>query len=213
MRNIKLIALGTAGLGLVAAGYGLAPAPSETAQPVAAANYTPPVREWVIPAGTTLHVRLNETLGTAISRAGQRFNATLTEPLLAGGRTVVPRGAQVRGIVREAVPSRRLKGQAVLMLALESVNVDGHAVPLHTTSHTSRSGGHTKRNSWLIGGGAGGGALIGALAGGGAGAAIGAGSGAVAGLTGALVTGRKQIRLPAETVVGFRLVRPVLVRG
>ena len=99
------------------------------------------------------------------------------------------------------------------MLALENVDVAGRKLTLHTASNTRISGGHKKRNSWWTGGGAGTGALIGALAGGGAGAAIGAGSGAAAGIAGAAVTGRKQVHLPAETVLGFRLQQPVRVRG
>jgi hypothetical protein len=57
----------------------------------------------------------------------------------------------------------------------------------------------------LIGGGSGLGALIGGLAGGGRGALIGAGAGAGAGAAGAAFTGKKQVSIPAETVLTFRL--------
>ena len=71
---------------------------------------------------------------------------------------------------------------------------------------------HKKRNLALIGGGSGGGALIGALAGGGTGALIGAGAGAAAGAAGAYATGKKDIYLPAETLLTFRLDAPVKIK-
>jgi hypothetical protein len=43
------------------------------------------------------------------------------------------------------------------------------------------------------------------------GAAVGAGAGAVAGTVGAAVTGKKQVVIPAETVVRFTLGAPVRV--
>jgi hypothetical protein len=54
--------------------------------------------------------------------------------------------------------------------------------------------------------------LIGALAGGGKGAAIGAAAGAGAGTAGAAFTGNKNIVLPAETLVNFRLLQPLEVK-
>ncbi len=218
----KSILIGVAAVILVA-GYGLGRARASGVGPATPASTSPvqtrpgpapAVRPAVvIPKGTMLHVRLNEALGTATSRPGERFDATLTEPLLANGVTVAPRGTQVSGLVREAMPSGRLKGRAVLMLALESIEMNGRRIPIQTRAFTETSGRHRKRNSWWLGGGAGTGALIGGLAGGGAGLAIGAGSGAAVGLTGALLTGRKQVRLPAEAVVGFRLEQPVTIHG
>lgn len=158
-----------------------------------------------VQSGAALQVRLNRSLSTAQNRAGDRFTATLVEPVQVEGITVFPKGSQVTGMVAESAPSGRFKGRAHLMLALESIYVDGRAVPL-STSVKSRSGQrHRKRNSLWIGGGTGTGALIGGLAGGPVGMAIGAGSGAAAGLAGALVTGRKQVRIPAETLLTFRL--------
>ena len=166
----------------------------------------------VVGAGAIVRVRLNESVGTQRDRPGDRFDATLESPLIAGGQVAVPRGAQVYGIVREARPSGRLKGRAVLMLALESVQANGRRVPIRTASQTRVSARHRKRNLLLTGGGAGLGASIGAIAGGGVGAAIGAGAGAAAGLTTAVITGRKQVRIPAETVLTFRLERPLTIQ-
>ena len=72
--------------------------------------------------------------------------------------------------------------------------------------------GKGKRTAVLAGGGAGLGALIGGLAGGGKGAAIGALAGGGAGAGGAAFTGNKDIVLPAESALSFKLEQPIEVR-
>jgi hypothetical protein len=72
--------------------------------------------------------------------------------------------------------------------------------------------GKGKRTATLIGGGAGGGALIGGLAGGGKGALIGAALGAGAGTAGSAYTGEKEIVLPAESALSFKLTEPVTIK-
>lgn len=165
-----------------------------------------------LPAGTIVHVRLNSALGTSTNHPGDRFEASLDEPLMVDGKTVAQKGAAVSGLVREAQPSGRLKGRAVMILALESVDANGHRLSLTTNSQTWQSGAHKKRNLGCLGGGAGSGALIGGLAGGPVGLGIGAGAGAAAGFTGAALTGRRQVRLPAETLVNFRLGHAVTIQ-
>jgi len=173
-------------------------------------NAQPPAA--VLDSGTRMHVRLNETIDTRRNRAGDRFTATLDEPLVSGDRVVAPKGTLLRGHVTEAMPSGRFKGRAVLALSLDSLELRGHTYQLHSTaSRTSR--GHKKRNWLWIGGGSGGGALIGAAAAGGPAALIGAGAGAAAGTVGAAITGKRQIRLPVESRVTFVLRRDLHVGG
>jgi hypothetical protein len=162
-----------------------------------------------VQSGAVLQVRLNRSLSTAQNRAGDRFTATLVEPVEVGGRTVFHKGSQVTGLVEEAAPSGRFKGRAHLMLALDSIQVDGRPLALSTSVKTRSGQRHRKHNALWIGGGSGTGALIGGLAGGPVGLVVGATSGAAAGLAGALVTGRKQVSLPAETLLTFRLRAPV----
>lgn len=177
------------------------PAVREPAQPPA--QQTQP--EITIPTGTTIRVRLNETLDTRRNRSGDRFTASLVAPVQEGGRVLVPKGTVFTGHVTISAPSGRMKGRAVMGLTLDSFEVNGARYPV-VTSKTSRvSAAHKKRNLVLIGGGSGLGALIGGLAGGGKGAAIGAGAGAAAGTAGAAATGKEQVAVPAETLLTFKL--------
>jgi hypothetical protein len=166
----------------------------------------------VIPAGTVLTVRLGETLGSKSSSAGQGFSATLAEPLMINGKEVAPRGASASGTVVDAQPLGKFKGGARLDLRLTSITLNNQQVAVNTSIVDRQVKGKGKRSAVMIGGGAGLGALIGGLAGGGKGAAIGAGAGAAAGTGGTYFTGNKEIVLPAETALSFKLKEAVEVK-
>jgi len=151
-------------------------------------------------------------LGSKLSANGDQFNATVARPVEVDGKVVVPAGTEALGKVVEAVPQGRFKGAAVLRLVLQSVTVKGEAYDVKTSSVSRYLKGKGKRTATLIGGGAGGGALIGGLAGGGKGALIGAALGAGAGTAGAAYTGEKEIVLPAESTLSFKLTQPVTVK-
>jgi len=163
-----------------------------------------------LPDGTALHVRLNQTLTSDQARSGQPFEATVTDPVVVSQKTVIPRGTTVKGRVVDVEQGGRLKGVAQIRLKLTEVQMGG-GYELHTSSIVRRSGNHKVRNLSWIGGGAGGGAIIGALAGGGKGALIGGPVGAGAGTLVAYLTGRRHVRLPAETPLTFRLTQPLTV--
>jgi len=169
-------------------------------------------RPIVIPADTVLTVRLAQAVGSKISHAGDNFSATIANPVDVGGRAVIPSGASATGTVAEAAPLGRFKGGAVLRLTLDSVTIHGRTYPIETTSVSRTQAGKGKRTATMVGGGAGLGALIGGLAGGGKGAAIGALAGAGAGTAGTAFTGNKDIVIPAESALSFRLAKAVEVR-
>lgn len=166
----------------------------------------------VIPAGTVLTVRLGEALGSKISQAGQTFSATLANAIQVDGKDVVPAGANASGTVLDAKPLGRFKGGASLALKLTSISINGTDRPIETSSIARSEKGKGKRSATMIGGGAGVGALIGGLAGGGKGAAIGALAGAGAGTAGTAFTGNKDVVLPAESALSFKLEQPLEIK-
>jgi hypothetical protein len=178
---------------------------------VAAATLPKHSEPVTLPEATAIHVTLDQALASDQSRPGDHFEATVSEPVVVEGKTVIPQGAYAEGLVVDARQSGRLKGRARLQLELESVSVDGQNYGVRTTSFRKAGGDHKKRNWGLIGGGAGGGALIGALAGGGKGALIGGPVGAGAGTTAAFLTGKKDIHLRPETPLTFKLAEPVTI--
>jgi hypothetical protein len=166
----------------------------------------------VVPAGTVLTVRLGQAVGSKISTAGQAFTAALASPVAVEGKTAIPSGATASGTVVDAKPLGRFKGGAVLQLRLTSITVNGTEQSVSTSSLTRTESGKGKRTAIMAGGGAGLGALIGGLAGGGKGAAIGALAGGGAGTGGAAFTGNKDIVLPAESALSFKLEQPLEVK-
>jgi len=189
--------------------------PATTAPAANSAPAAPPKPQIVtvtIPAGTTLTVRLGQALGSKVSQAGQSFNATLAHDVAVGGQTIIPAGASAAGTVVNAQPLGRFKGGALLELQLISINVNGTDRGIQTAAVTQTEKGKGKRTAVGAGGGAALGAIVGALAGGGKGAAIGALAGGGAGTAGAAFTGNKEIVLPAESALSFKLSQPLQVQ-
>ncbi len=179
--------------------------PAAPPTPAVSKEIPKPPAPVVVPAGTVFNVYLGNEVGTKVSKSGDTFSGTLQSPVAIGTRVAIPAGADVSGRVTEAKPAGKFKGGAVLSLELKSVVVNGQKVLLHTEMITQQSTGKGKRTTGMIAGGTGGGAIIGGIAGGGKGAAIGAAVGAAAGTAGAAFTGKRDIVLPVETVVSFRL--------
>jgi hypothetical protein len=183
-------------------------------------HYHPPVsaiqsRTYTLPAGALIPVRSEETIDAAVAAGGQTYAAEVTRDIRdADGAVVIPRGSNAQIIIRSAARGGRIKGASDLVLDLDSVSVEGRLYRLDTQDmiRKGRDGvGKNRRTAEFTGGGAAIGAIIGAIAGGGRGAAIGAASGAGAGAGTQIVTKGAAIRIPAETILTFRLDAPLRV--
>lgn len=177
----------------------------------AQAQATPPP-PLIIPAGKLIIVRLAQPLGSKESQEGQSFSGSVAEPIQVEGQIVVERGAAAHGTVVAAKAMGHFKGGALLQLQLNSVTIKGERHPVETSIWSQTLKGKGKRSAVAIGGGAGVGAALGGIFGGGKGAAIGAVAGAGAGTAGAAYTGNKEIQLPAESAVQFKLKHSIQVQ-
>jgi hypothetical protein len=158
-----------------------------------------------------LRVRLIDSVSTKRNRAGDRIRASLDQPVVLHGETVLPKGTEFYGRVTESSASGRLKGRAVLGVTLEFFRYQGRSYRVSTDGVHRVSEAHRKRNLGFIGGVSALGAAIGAIAGRGRGALIGAGAGAAAGTAGAAATGKRELSLPPETALTFSLRSPVVL--
>jgi hypothetical protein len=171
----------------------------------------PPI---VLAEGTTLRVRTTTAVSTKSHRAGDRFSATLLDPLVVDGQVVAPGGADVSGVVAEADPGGRVKGVAYLAVRLTEIGTaNGQRVDIRTNSIARQARTTKKKDATKIAVGSGVGAAVGAIAGGGRGAAIGAAAGGGAGTGVVLATRGDPAVLPSESVLQFRLTAPVTIQG
>ncbi|MDP9115396.1 MAG: hypothetical protein M3O20_17170 [Acidobacteriota bacterium] len=183
-------------------------------------HYHPPLsaiqtKTFTLPAGALIPVRSEETIDAAVASPGQTYAAEVTRNITdADGAVVIPRGSNAQIIIRSASRGGRIKGASDLVLDLDSVAVEGRRYTLDTQDmiKKGRDGvGRNRRTAEFTGGGAVIGSIIGAIAGGGKGAAIGAASGAGAGAGTQIVTKGGSIRIPAETILTFRLESPLQI--
>ena len=165
----------------------------------------------VISAGTAIEVTVDQTVSSKDNNSGDHFDASLAEPVVVGDKVVIPKGAKATGTVTDAKSAGRFKGNAAISVTLTSVTIHGKAYKVRSSEVTEAGKGRGKRTAEGAGGGAVVGALVGALAGGGKGAAIGAGAGAGAGTAGTALTGSRDITIPPETRLRFKLTGPLEV--
>ena len=182
--------------------------PANAASP-AAANAAPakpaPQPALVLPRGTRLQVRLNQTIDVKHAASGDRFSGVLAEPIVQGNTVAVPSGSAASGEVLVAHKRGHFKGKSVLALTLTRLEVNGAVYRIDTSNLARTKKGKGKRSAAFIGGGAGMGMLIGGLATGGVGLLVGGLAGGGAGALGAAFTGNGDLSIPAESVVTFRL--------
>jgi hypothetical protein len=164
-----------------------------------------------IPAGTRISVRTINTIDSTQNSVGDRFEASLEEPLRVDGTEIVSRDAAVYGRLAESKESGTFTGRSQLRLELTALVVNGQTVPVVTGEYEltgkSRGASTAKRTA----GGAAVGSIIGAIAGGGKGAAIGAGVGAGAGAGSEIITKGDQVKVPSETLIEFTLQHDVSI--
>lgn len=176
-----------------------------------------------LPIGTAVKMKLETTLATFSSKAGDPFSARVTEPVVIDGKTVIPIGATVDGRVTKSSEPRRIAGKPTIAVFPEYLvlpNGDRFILNASLVDTNARHGsdvntegqfkgaGHDGKDLTEIGMGTGGGMLVGGLAGGGKGLLIGGAVGAT--VTVAHWLGKhRSAMLPAGTELVMELNRPM----
>jgi uncharacterized protein YceK len=188
--------------------------PPAFSRPKVSAVPLPPIpTNATIPAGTTLTIRIDQRLSVKGNRAGDRFTGKIVDPVLTGDNSVlVPKGALVAGIVDVSHKRGHFKGRSFLELRLTSMTLNGAHYSLTTRDLVRTKKGKGKRSTAFIAGGSGLGMLIGGLASGGTGVAVGGLVGGGAGTAVAGMTGNRDIDIPAESIVHFKLAADLVVQ-
>jgi hypothetical protein len=146
-----------------------------------------------------------DAVGTDTNKAGDTFSASLADPVVVDGKTVLPKNTKVRGRIETLDEPGRVKGKAAISLVLTQVVRNGKTYAIATHPFTAQAEPETKKNALKVGGGAALGAIVGAIAGGKKGAAVGAAVGGGAGTTAVLVTKGDQMKIDSETKINFVL--------
>jgi hypothetical protein len=170
----------------------------------------------VVPQGAEIVVRTNEAIDSTVATEGRKFSGTVEKDVTAApGQVLIPKGSSAELAVSK-VSTGGTTGSSEVALALHSIEIGGHRYLVNSADvqqGNNQGIGKNKRTGEYVGGGAALGTLVGAIAGGGKGAAIGAVAGAAAGGTAQVLTRGKEVKIPAESTLSFRLDQPLRLGG
>jgi hypothetical protein len=162
-----------------------------------------------VPAGTELDVRLTNALNSGTAQVEDRFEGTTLVDLTISGRTAIPAGSVMRGVVTAVEPASRTNRTAKMTVSFDQVTVNGRAYPVRGTVTQAIEGEGIKGETGRIATGAGVGAVLGGILGGVKGAILGTvigGGGTIAATEG------KQVELPQGSVLRVRIDSPVTIQ-
>lgn len=181
-----------------------APAPAATPRSSTTApsrGQTSPASSGEIAVGTELDVRLQNTLNSGTAQVEDRFEATTLVDLNIDGRTVVPAGSVMRGVVSSVSPATRTNRKAEMTVSFDQITINDRSYPIRATVTQAIQGEGIKGEAGRVGVGAGVGAIIGGILGGFKGALAGiliGGGGTIAATEG------REVELPQGTVLRVR---------
>lgn len=178
-----------------------------------------------VPAGSTLHCRLTQTLTTRSNAQGDAFAATVTEPLPVSAPSVIPVGSTIQGRISWIERPGRFRGVGEMHLTADKLILpDGRSFPVSTVLLTTDNQNGVKvvgeegvvkgpssslRTLKEVGIGMGGGGFLGTLIGGFHGAVIGGAVGGAAGFVDTLRRRGQDLKLPMGTQLNFELTQPL----
>ena len=187
-----------------------------TAQRTTTVASSAPRKLEVVPAGTELAIRTNETIDSKVAKENQTFSGQFEQDILgASGDVIVPKNSPAELVIRK-ISAGGITGSPEMVLDVQAITVAGRRYVVSTADlkEGSNTGiGMNKRTAEMVGGGAALGTIVGAVAGGGKGAAIGILGGTAAGAGAQVLLKGKEVSVPAETILKFKLDQPVSLQA
>ena len=125
--TILLLAVGFACLPLAAQQNDLSSSKSTAAANTSSATATTAKNKFsgiLLPAGSSLHVRLQTTLTSKTNKTGDKFTGYVEQPVIANGKTIVPVGSLVDGHVVMVKKSKRIKGVGQMRIVLDDITTE-----------------------------------------------------------------------------------------
>jgi BON domain len=172
----------------------------------------PAFRNITIPPGTTIPVRITQTLDSATSQLGDPFTGILATDIIIDGFVVIRQGTTVSGRVSDVQEAAHYKGSSLLTIELTGINRRGENLSVSTEPYSVQGKGRGKNTAEKVGGGAAVGAILGGILGGGKGAAIGAAAGGGVGAGANTITRGEQVQIASETLVNFQLTNTLALK-
>jgi hypothetical protein len=171
------------------------------------------VRQITVPAGTILHLRIDRSFGSDISRLEDPVSATLTRSVIVGGHTVLREGSLASGYVSQATRPGKVKGRGRVAVRFTRITPAGQdeRYAMQTRQWVGVAPATKKKDALTIGLPAAGGAAVGGIVGGKKGAGIGALAGGGAGTAVVLTTRGKDVRVGRGALLSVRLTAPLTV--
>jgi BON domain len=204
------------------------PPPAETPEVAAAPPPPPPAQELpppppppppaptfrniTIPPGTTVPIRITETLDSATTQQGDLFTGTIAADVIVDGLVVIRQGTPVSGRVSAVQEAAHYKGSSLLTVELTSINRRGEKLTVTTDPYSVKGKGRGANTAEKVGGGAAVGAILGGILGGGKGAAIGAAAGGGVGAGANTITRGEQVQIPSESLIRFSLTNTLSLK-
>jgi BON domain len=202
-----------------------APPPPENPAPEVAAAPPPPARELppppppppafrniTITPGTTIPIRITQTLDSATTQQGETFAGTVASDIVTDGIVVIRQGTPVTGRVVAVQEAAHYKGSSLLTIELTSINRRNEKLTVNTDPYSVQGKGRGANTAEKVGGGAAVGAILGGILGGGKGAAIGAAAGGGVGAGANTITRGQQVQIPSESLIRFNLTNTLSLR-
>ncbi len=188
------------------------PPPRQEPPPPPPRPPAPAFRNITLNPGTTLPIRITQTLDSATTQQGETFNGTIASDIVSDGVVVIRTGTPVTGRVVAVQEAAHYKGSSLLTIELTSINRRGEPLTVNTEPYSVQGKGRGANTAEKVGGGAAVGAILGGILGGGKGAAIGAAAGGGVGAGANTITRGQQVQIPSETLIRFNLTNTLSLR-